>query len=151
MKKRVLILVVVLALALLSACSVISVKAGKNIVPFLFPTGGATVEKDGTVTIQTDVEDNRFSYMVLQLYSDAPKEFIENITTSNEGKHSGVYTHENETGSYILTLKANSNKQDEGIDLRVFLIKGETYVYSYDVKSFNETSIVIKDIAFGMK
>lgn len=151
MKKHILILVLVLALTLLSACSVISIKAGRGVVPFLVPTQGATVEKDGTIKLNTSVEDNRFSFVVLQLWTDAPEKYIEDITSSVEGTNDGVYVHEQETGTYVLRLKGNSNKQDESVGLRVYLVKGESYVYSYNVTSFGEKAITIQDFILEIK
>lgn len=153
MKNRVIAVILLLTIVFFSGCSVISVDkaSARGILPFLCPSDGTTISEDGTITMTTDVEDNRFSSVVLQLWTDSPKTHIMNIASSNAGKEDGIYTHEEETGSYVITLKGNSNKQDEGVEVKVYLVKGKSYVYSYDVKAFGEKEITIESFVFGIK
>lgn len=151
MKKSALIFFVAMFLLMLTGCSVLGVKTSNGIVPFLFPSAGTTVGTDGEIHFSTSVEDNRFNSVVLQLYSDSPVTHLLNITSCTDGKQSGVYTHEYDTGDFIMTLKANSNLRDEAVNLKIHLVKGNSYVYSFNVKTFNEKEVTITDFAFGMK
>ena len=152
MKKRVIAVSLLLTIVFFSGCSVISADkaSARGILPFLCPTEGTTVSNDGIITMTTDVEDNRFSFVAIQRFTDEMK-YIDDITNSKLGKNSGVYKHELESGNYIIVLKGNTNKKDESVNIKVHLLQGKSYVYSYNVKTLSDETIVIEDYTFGVE
>lgn len=146
---RFIILITLIALLFsLPGCAIKEKDISRGIQSFLFPTAGTVVDEDGTIQIETSLDGNRFSYIVLQLYEDGFQKHLKNIDKSNEGKSTGLYYHKLPTGYYMITLKANSNLADEGVNSRVFLINGASYTYSYNVIELEEKLAVIKDYSF---
>ena len=122
-----------------------------GIYSLLIPSDEAIIN-DESIILKTTTEDNQFSFVALQLWTDAPKDFLYNIRTSEQsmlGKQRGSYVHQLESGVYIVTLKANGNIRDEGVDLRVYLKKGKIYMYSFDVYSFNDKEVCFQEFSFG--
>lgn len=154
MKRRFIAVILFLSAMLFSGCSLVNMDVWVNeeslkvMLPFLFPTKGITISSDGIISISTDIEDNKFSYVVLQLWEENNNTCIMDITSTTNGKQNGVYIHRLESGTYIIKLKANSNKQDEAVTLKVRLVEGEEYAYSFNVKSFNDKQVTISDFIF---
>lgn len=148
MTRRVLLIFVVILCIFSTSCSLNN--SSDNITSFLFPTDGVVIDEAGDIQLSTSLEGNRFSYVALQLWTEIPSLHIMNISTATEGKQTGLYMHKLETGCYNLILKANSNKKDEAVSVRVFLIKGRSYTYSYDVKELGEKSALVSDFKFKM-
>lgn len=148
MTRRVLILVFSLICVFLSSCALIEDKSSNSFINFLFPSQGAVIDENGNIQMCTSLEGNRFSYVALQLWTELPSRHIMNISTATEGIQTGLYVHKQESGCYKLTLKANSNKKDEAVSARVFLIQGKSYTYSYDVKKLEEKYALVSDFKF---
>ena len=143
--------ILILAMMLfLSGCSFHENGSSNDITSFLFLTDGTKVSEDGSIRMHTALEDNRFSYITLQLWTDVPSLHIMNISTATEGKQTGLYMHKLETGYYIIRLKANSNEKDESAFARVMLIKGRSYTYSYNIEELGEKSALISGFKFKM-
>lgn len=108
-----------------------------------------TSEKEGTYTFTTNVEDNRFNSVIVQLYDEggAPLTCID--IASGIGQRVGVYYHDEDSGVYKLNFRANSNKSDEYIQELLWLEKGGVYKYSYSVNAFGVNKICISEVSFS--
>lgn len=109
-------------------------------------TNGATYNADANqYEFVTNIEDNRFNAVNLQLLNATTGEYLYTFfSTASTGAFRGNYIHENETGWYLIRLKGNTNLRDEGIDALLFLRKGENYYYSFDVNDLSKKKIIIK-------
>ena len=116
----------------------------------LFCTDGVSAEGDsGRYILETETENNQFNQINLQLLNGETGGFEELILNeSKTGVYEGIYTHNRETGLYGIRLKANSNLQDERIDVQVRLEKGKKYFYLLNIKEFGSRKIVIGDYCF---
>ena len=99
------------------------------------------------VLMQTDIKDNNFNNVVIQLYDPYKKEYF-NIDSTKSKLNNKIYTHRRQTGDFIINLKCNSNKKDELISYNVHLENGKNYMYDLIVDSFNNKKVSITDFNF---
>lgn len=119
-----------------------------NLVDDYSLSAGA-VEQAEVFTFTTDVEDNVFNSIVLQIYNNDTGEFYLNAySTTTIGTHFGSYTHDFDSGIYKVRLKANSNLKDECVDYIVNLEKGKTYGFAFDVYGLEATSAEVGMLSF---
>ena len=105
-----------------------------------------TQEADGTFVLRTDVEGNRFNAAVLQILDGGTGEYLDMVKNiTHVGNAEGAYRSHFAEGWYILRLKANSNKQDEYIDTRVYLKTGDSLMYHYAVDLLSGGEVIISD------
>ncbi|MBR4267251.1 MAG: hypothetical protein IKQ46_14445 [Bacteroidales bacterium] len=94
-------------------------------------------------TYTTNVEDNKFSWIGIQLHNLRTENHELISYASDKGCYSGFYVHNQESGEFEILIKANSNLSDEMIRFKVFLKEGEAYYYRYNVNSFSEKHIEV--------
>ena len=108
-----------------------------------------TSYKENIIEFITDVEDNQFNAVVMQLYDIETGEYIAPIGSwSSTGDVNTIYKHEYDSGWYWIRLKVNSNKQDEYIDGYTYLKQGEAYYYSFHIDKLEEQEAMISDYSF---
>ena len=102
-------------------------------------TVSAGVEQENDViAFSTDVKDNLFNAINLQLYDGETGEFLDLIcSNSSTGDVCGIYEHNLESGWYLIRLKANSNLQDEYVETRVYLTQGQAMRYSFVIDTLS--------------
>lgn len=99
---------------------------------------------DDTCVMTTEVEDNQFDQVVLQLYDAETGEYLDAIAGNSEpGDVSGFFVHDRESGWYTLRLKANSNKKDEYIECSAYLEHGDVYRYAYQIDQLTQEQVEI--------
>ncbi len=109
-------------------------------------SAGCAETESGKFNMRTDVEDNQFNAVVLQVY-DSEGSHIANIDSlSGTGHLSGTYTNQLDDGIYTFVIKGNSNKADQTITSRVALKHGDVVKYQFDVSIFLSTRIEINGI-----
>ena len=96
----------------------------------------------------TDVPDNKFNAVNMQLIKNGTGEYLGPIVSVGIGIKNGFYMHQNETGEYVVRLKGNTNLKDVSIDFGVYLVKGRRYKYNYNVISIEEKNVVLKNYSF---
>ena len=99
------------------------------------------------VSIETDVKRNLFDAVVVQLFDPYKNEYTW-IDSGKSNLCSRIYTHERQTGDFIINVKCNSNKKDELISYPVHLENGRNYMYDVLVDSFKKKKVVISDYNF---
>lgn len=98
---------------------------------------------------QTSLFGNRFSSVNLQILDGTTNAFVKTVFSAyGSGEYNDSFIHTNESGWYIIRLKANSNKKDEGLDILVYLVKGERYYFSFDVSELTSHKVCIKRFKF---
>lgn len=104
----------------------------------LVASEGTKISED-TYTLTTNIKDNKFDQIVLQLYNSETSEYISALhSTDKVGTVNGMYTHNKEDGWYIIRLKVNSNLKDEYVECKGYLGNGLTYYYSFSVDDLSE-------------
>lgn len=96
----------------------------------------------------TNLNGNRFSMVNMQLLDEGGNYLDPVYSAYWTGTFSGSYTHNKPTGRYVIRLKGNTNKKDEGIDVSVYLVYGQTYYYSFDIPVLSRKRVVIKNYDF---
>lgn len=115
----------------------------KNVV---HTPGVSYSEINNQYIFETSLKDNIFNSVNIQLINGVTGEYCGQImSTSTTGIYTSSYFHDNETGWYRVRLKANSNLQDESIDVLAYLEKGEIYFYSFNLNSFDNRRVVIEN------
>lgn len=101
--------------------------------------------KDNQYFFKTEVEDNHFNVIHLQLL-DGSGNYIGLLDTIDKlGIHEGSFVHTLDSGWYWIRLKANSNRADEAVDVLAYLEGNKRYNYSFNVKRLQEKKIIISD------
>ena len=99
--------------------------------------------------LETKIIGNRFNMVNVQLLDYNTGEFITTVSSTAElGTHEKAYIHTLPTDWYIIRIKANSNIQDEGLDIVAYLTQGRQYYYSFDVPELSEKKVVIANYEF---
>lgn len=104
-------------------------------------------EVGNNVTMETNVKRNIFDNVVIQLYDPYRDEYC-SIDASKSNICSKVYSHERQTGDFVINLKCNSNKKDELMSYTVHLENGKNYLYDLMVDSFKRKKVIINDFEF---
>ena len=105
------------------------------------------VENNGKLKMTTQIEDNAFNSVVLQIFEEHG-EYIANInSTTNPGSIVGFYVNELPTGLYRLMIRGNSNMADETLETIVELKRGDAIQYKINVDSIGEKEIVVGNIS----
>lgn len=109
-------------------------------------TPGVTISESGTITFNTNVDNNRFSYIALMIY-DYSKQEYQVIETSASPNHviSGKLTNNSTSGEFDVILKANSNLSDESASFHLNLEQGETLYYQFKIDSFNAQNAAVSN------
>ena len=110
-------------------------------------TNGASYNaNDNQYEYVTEIEDNRFNSVNMQLLNATTREYLGTLLyVGSTGSSNGSFVHEHDTGWYLIRLKGNSNKKDEAIDVLTYLVNGEEYFYSFIVNELSEKKIIIKN------
>lgn len=119
----------------------------KNVIDEVSRTDGVIQLEDGSYEYSTNVEENVFSYIVLQLYNPEDDTYS-SINTSTGGRSSETYIHQLNSGEYYIILRANSNKLDEYIQYKCQLKEGAKYKFEYVVDEFSSTKIKLHNFSF---
>ena len=96
------------------------------------------------------MEGNAFNAVQWQLY-DSEGKFVKTFESQRLGFHESDYVFPYESGNYSISLKANSNKQDEAVRTPLQLDKDKKYHYSFDVSILEEKKVIVKNVTFGIK
>ena len=124
-----------------------------NILEYEGKTEGVSQSKKGVVSFETNIEDNIFSYVLIQLQNSKTDEYMEPLGLKRTSDHDSFelekYVHNAESGQYIVRLRANSNLSDEYIAFSCTLTKGETYYYGYLLNQFLSNEAETSDFFFG--
>ena len=149
MKKITLILSLLVVASILSACSLFSVKKLDAFSSFLHPSSGAVVEQNGKLSFTAKSDEGTADIGLLLLEAE-PLTFIDTLEwLSEKGGYKGEYTHQLESGDYIIRLKLNSKPQNEYVDIKIHLIKGEKYFYTFKVLELSKSNALIDDYIFA--
>lgn len=104
---------------------------------------------DHTYTIQSVTDDNAFNSLDIQILDGRTHEYLQTIVSTNvEKKYDMDYIHKLPDGFYIIHLKGNGSKRDEGTDIGVYLIGGNRYQISFNINKFSEKKIIISNYEF---
>ena len=106
---------------------------------------GASDNGNRAYSFYTSLEGNAFNSVVVTLK--------ENNTIIDEysatGVRTGMYLHSLKSGFYTIRFRANSNMQDEYVNLNVYLEKDAVYKVYYNIDSFGSNQIDISGISFS--
>ena len=69
-------------------------------------------------------------------------------STSKDNIKNFIYTHLDDTGEYVLNLKANSNKKDEMVSYKVYLENGRSYLINLGLEHFDYKNVVVNKFTF---
>ena len=108
-------------------------------------SAGATVVSDGSYQLKTDVADNAFS----GIYVDLPVDGTPIDDASYAGHREGTYLHQKESGECVIRVRAASTLQDEYVDLTYHLEKDAVYKIEYDVETLDTTSASVNNLVFS--
>ena len=118
--------------------------AQKYINDIEYSQGSYYDEWNNQYVFKTSLHGNYFNSVNLQLYDGITDSYITNIYSVNSsGNYSDAFIHTNNTGWYKIWLKANSNIQDEGMEMYIYLVQGERYFFSFEVTDFQVNKICI--------
>lgn len=99
--------------------------------------------------LTTELRNNSFNAVNIQLLDGMTGKYLYTIySAQSTGAFKGSFVHNNETGLYLMRLKGNTPKQDEGINVLTFLEKGEKYYYSFEVTKLARKRIVFRKCSF---
>ena len=104
-------------------------------------------EAERKVSMETAVNRNFFDSVVIQLFDPYRNEYF-SIDSGKSNLCSKIYTHERQTGDFIINIKSNSNKKGEMISYALHLENGRNYMYDLLVDSFKRKKVVIGDYNF---
>ena len=112
-------------------------------------SAGTETDEDGRNRLTTNIDGNCFSSVILQLRSCEDDTFIDPIAVKDKtGAYSGYYMHDSSTGAYWLKLRANSNKKDECIEVKVYLQEGMLYKHAFTIDRLTPTEVIIAEPSF---
>lgn len=112
-------------------------------------SAGTETDEDGRNRLTTNIDGNCFSSVILQLRSCEDDTFIDPIAVKDKtGVYSGYYMHDSPTGDYWLKLRANSNKKDECMEVKVYLQEGMLYRYAFTIDRLTPTEVIIAEPSF---
>ena len=104
---------------------------------------------EGIYVMHTELEDNVFSSVILQMINRDTNELNDPLSvTTNNGKYQGIYYHKAPSANYSVWLRANSNQKDEYISTSIYLEDGMMYHWSYEVTLLDQKEVQIKDFSF---
>ena len=109
---------------------------------------GGVVVTDSNYVFTTDVANNSFSYLGIQLHNPRNDSYKLIDYKSELGCFSGFYINDDETGDYYINLRGNTNLSDELIQYKVHLEKGNIYTYEFTIDSLSSKKIIAKDFQF---
>ena len=107
-----------------------------------------TTINNGVYTFDNKTSGNSLTAFQIQLWDNSFNEYLKDIaSTSKQGLDSIKYTHNYDTGLYMVRIKANGNLQDSSIIYKnIYLEKGKTYNISYEVTKLTTSQIIAKNI-----
>ena len=113
---------------------------------FAYSGGAIYNAADDSYLFTTEIENNNFNAVVLQLLDATTGKYLGNIRSVQlTGTCHGGFNHKNETGWYAIRLKGNTKIRDEYIDVLLYLEKGKQYCYSFNVNELSAKQIVLKN------
>lgn len=108
---------------------------------------GVEMQNDGRIIMTTDVPDNSFSLVHLQIYDAITGEYLLSFGEGyGIGSISGDYTHNLPNGLYYIRLKGNTNRADEWISTLLYIEKGSVLHYNYNIEELSPDRILISSI-----
>jgi len=105
-------------------------------------------ELSGTITMTPQKKNCSFNAVVLQLRTKDGEFISELSSASRPSVNKGSFVNAYNDGDYILRIKANSNIQDEYVDIKISLKKGQVYGYIYNVFTCDTNKVTVNGIAF---
>lgn len=97
---------------------------------------------------ETKIIDNNFNSIYVQLYNPRTNNYSSVCSTSKDNIKNFIYTHLDDTGEYVLNLKANSNKKDEMVSYKVYLENGRSYLINLGLEHFDYKNVVVNKFTF---
>lgn len=107
-----------------------------------------TLIDDNKFVFETNVVDNKFNAVYVQLYNPRTNVYSNTCSTSKENIKNFIYFHSGDTGEYTLRLKANSNKNDEFVSYKVYLENGRNYLVNLDLEYFDSKKVIVRNFSF---
>lgn len=98
------------------------------------------------ITIINTKDGNVYSNSKIQLWNGTT--YLQQINATSNASISGDFTNTYDTGNYRLRFGANGSTQDSTFYVSVYLVKGVTYHYEWDVELFSQSKIVINNLKF---
>ena len=89
-----------------------------------------------------------FNSIYVQLYNPRTNNYSSVCSTSKDNIKNFIYTHLDDTGEYVLNLKANSNKKDEMVSYKVYLENGRSYLINLGLEHFDSKNVVVNKFTF---
>lgn len=101
-----------------------------------------------TLTFDTDLDGNAFSYMTIQLYNTATQTYTTVVSSSEVGKMiSSFYYHADDAGDFQIYLRANSNLEDQVASIPIHLDSGQYLFFSFKIDDFSDTHIEVSNFS----
>ncbi len=124
---------------------------GETLLSAPIELSDGVTESKNAYTVQTNVNDNRFSSLRLFLNTTADRKkqmLLDEYRTT--GWQKGYYYHTAPSGRYQLQVKANSNLADEDIYYEVELQQGQQYCFSVNLQSFEAQQVQFSELRFEL-
>ena len=126
----------------------ITIGESKSIVPSKIETTNGVLAENSDFTFTTNLKDNRFTGIAIDLYDPSDESYLELIEFNQlVGFHYGVFLNKYHDGLYDIHIRANSNLHDESVCLYYSLADNSLYYYSYTVKQLDNNRITITDFS----
>ena len=122
-------------------------KENQEQISFNSKDSEVTVSND-EITIINSKSGNKFSFSKIQMLGSDWSLVKEISNLASVGNTSGTYYHSQNSGNYILAIKANGSTVDYGIFYNIYLEQGETYTYEYTNTVASTEQYKIKNIRF---
>lgn len=108
-------------------------------------------QRDGDkIRFATKKDDNRFSYVLFQLWDGKTGEYLLSFGEGYEPSGiEGQYVHQLPSGLYRLCFKGNTNLADEYIYSLEYLTEGETLYYRYDLDDLEDKKVEVSNLYIG--
>lgn len=96
---------------------------------------------------ETTIRDNLFNAIDIQLWNADKNQYLNTIaSTGSTGLWNGSFQAKGESNWYCIRIKANSNLEDEWIDIKTYLEKDEEYSFYCTIDELTEKKVVISNL-----
>jgi uncharacterized repeat protein (TIGR02543 family) len=109
-----------------------------------YSTSGELIIMDNT----TSASGNAFTGSKIQIWDSSYNYLVQPNSTSSVGTVSGTYTHSYDTGYYYLRVAANGTMADVSAYYKIYLVKGTSYTYNWEMTYYTPERIEIKGLNF---
>lgn len=114
-----------------------------------YSSGAGYDNSNNQLVCETDVKDNDFNSVVMQKCDANTGEYLETIASFGVvGTYEDAFVNKDDSGWYIIRLKANGNIKDESIEFLTYMERGERYYYSLNINEITKKSVLISKIQY---